>query len=256
MLYAEVHGKLGRDGSRAHDRAEDLLTSTAFQLLRYLPFESGVGAVLRRVRAVNADGTVANELPTWLNLDGATHARFTFWPGWGEHGQPDVLTELFAGDESRGTFVIEVKLDAPKSGEATDEAEVTEAPDSDQLRKYWQGLRERAGATARGVVYLTSHAIPPVEQLAASLARERGDWLAWLSWRDVWAALKPCSDLPARDLVAILAAKGLKTFDGFALEPWRATCEPHFWAQPRAASWFDLPPWRAACAPDFWNTKE
>lgn len=254
MLYAETHGKLGRDGSRAHDRAEDLLTSTAFQLLRYLSFETGVGAVLRRVRAVRADGSVSNELPAWLHLEGATRADVKFWQSFGKHGQPDVLTELFEGDESRGQFVIEVKLDSPKSGEATDEDEVTEKPDADQLYKYLQGLRERAGGAARGVVYLTSHAIPPTEQLAASLSREGGDWLAWLSWRDVWAALKPCQEEPAVDLVAILAAKGLKTFDGFAVEPWRATCEPHFWAQPRPANWFDLPPWRATCAPDFWNT--
>jgi hypothetical protein len=250
MLFAETHGKLGRDGSRAHDRAEDLLTSTAFQLLRYLSFESGFGAVLRRVRAVRADGTVSNDLPAWLQLEGATRANFTFWPGWGEHGQPDVLAELFAGNESRGQFVIEVKLDSPKSGEATDEDEVSEKPDSDQLYKYLQGLRKRAGDAARGVVYLTQHAVPPTEQLTASLARERGDWLAWLSWRDVWAALKPCEEKPAVDLVTILAAKGLKTFDGFALDPWRTTCEPHFW------TWFAFKPWRATRAPDFWTAKE
>lgn len=59
MLFAERHGKLGRDGSLAHDRAEDLLTSTAFQLLRYLPPHDGLFAVLNRVRAVRWDGARA-----------------------------------------------------------------------------------------------------------------------------------------------------------------------------------------------------
>jgi hypothetical protein len=34
MIDAEIRGKLRADYSRAHDRAEDLLTSTAFGLLR------------------------------------------------------------------------------------------------------------------------------------------------------------------------------------------------------------------------------
>ena len=66
MLFAERQRKLGRDGSRAHDRAEDLLTSTAFQLLRYLPLADGLLAVLGRARAVGADGQIQSVAPTWL----------------------------------------------------------------------------------------------------------------------------------------------------------------------------------------------
>ncbi len=220
MLFAERHGKLGRDGSRAHDRAEDLLTSTAFQLLRYLPLEVGLLAVLRRVRGVAPDGRVTTDLPAWLNLDGVTAAAYTFWPRWPGHGEPDVVVTLSAGAVAVGRLVVEVKLDASKSGEAEDE-EATEAPDPDQLRRYWQGLRAGAGGRALGVVYLTSHAVPPAEALAASVARERGDWLGWLSWRDVWSAVRTSELLPARDLADILAAKGLKGFDGFHGE-WHA----------------------------------
>lgn len=239
MLFAERHGKLGRDGSLAHDRAEDLLTSTAFQLLRYLPLEVGLLAVLRRVRAVRSDGQATTAMPAWLKLGGVTGAEYHPWPRWGKHGSPDVVIELFAETGPVGRFVIEVKLDASKSGEASEEAG-EEAPDlasADQLHKYWQGLRVSAGGRALGVVYLTSHATPPKDELAASVAREPGDWLGWLSWRDVWAAVKASELLPARDLVAILAAKGLSGFDGFHSRPWALPGARRFWLSP-AARWF------------------
>lgn len=219
MLYAETHGKLGRDGSRAHDRAEDLLTSTCFQLLRYLPLDVGLLAVLKRVRAVAADGSVTIDCPTWLALDGVTRAEYTPWPWWAGCGVPDVVVELFAGAELRCRFVVEVKLDAGKSGEAGEEDATPDTPARDQLHRYWRGLHAD-GAFGSGVVYLTSHAIPPADELSASVACEPGEWLGWLSWRDVWAAMKSSELLPAQDLAAILAAKGLKGFDGFGAKPW------------------------------------
>src|ERR1700728_218161 len=102
MLFAERHGKLGRDGSRAHDRAEDLLTSTTFQLLRYLPLDVGLLAILRRVRAVGADGIIASTLPSWLELDRVTVAEYEFWPRWSGFGEPDVVVHLFAGTAAIG----------------------------------------------------------------------------------------------------------------------------------------------------------
>ena len=260
MLFAERHGKLGRDGSRAHDRAEDLLTSTAFQLLRYLPVEAGLLAVLKRVRAVDKNGRVTTALPSWVKLDSVTHVDYTFWPHWGAHGQPDVVVELFAGPRSLGRLVIEVKLDAGKSGAADEDGEDEDEPDAeetefevadaDQLRKYWQGLQRRSPAL--GVVYLTAHAVPPAEELAASVAREPGDWLGWLSWRDVWAAVRTRAELPARDLTAILAAKGLKGFDGFHAKPITLPPSGRFWTPP-PVRWFQVASLHLKCAPRFWT---
>lgn len=259
MLFAELHGKLGRDGSRAHDRAEDLLTSTAFQLLRYLPLGVGLLAVLRRVRDVAPDGRVLTTAPPWLKLEVATEARYTarytFWPHWGEHGQPDVVVELLVDGLSLGWFVIEVKLEASKSGAASDEDdEDTDAEVSpDQLHKYWQGLKAQFGDKRLGIVYLTSHIVPPAEELTASVSREPGDWLGWLSWRDVWAAVRTSDELAARDLAAILAAKGLKGFDGFHSRPWRLPKQPRrFWTKP-PQSWFSQAPRQFPTKRRFWN---
>lgn len=255
MLFAERHRKLGRDGSRAHDRAEDLLTSTAFQLLRYLPLADGLLAVLGRVRAVGADGQIQPTAPTWCDLTDITAVKYDFWPHWGQHGQPDVVLTLHAADAVLGRLVVEVKLDSGKSGSAEDEAaaDEVETPDPDQLRKYWQGLRATPGGPALGVVYLTSHPVPPTDELAESVAREPGDWLGWLSWRDVWSAVRVCAALPAQDLTEILAAKGLKGFDGFHAKPVAVPASGRFWV-PMKREWFDLKPMPLPATGRFWSS--
>jgi hypothetical protein len=265
MLFAERCGKLGRDGTRAHDRAEDLLTSTAFQLLRYLPLDVALLAVLKRVRAVLPNGRLSSELPEWLKLRGITEAEYVLWPPWGEYGQPDVVIKLWSSAIPFGRLVVEVKLDANKS-DIAEEEEATEAPDPDQLRRYWQGLKKKQdedGVKPLGVVYLTSHAIPPYEELKDSMDREKGNWLGWLSWRDVWAAMQNAGELllagvslPALDLADILATKGLKAFDGFGM------CEaPHlvdtttFWHPiPKSPQhWFEIDLIVPSVNPQFWQ---
>jgi hypothetical protein len=259
MLFAEQRGKLGRDGTRAHDRAEDLLTSTAFQLLRYIPLDVGLFAVLKRVRAVLYNGELSRELPDWLKLQAITEAEYVFWPSWGEYGQPDVVITLMSGTIPFGRLVVEVKLDANKSGSAEDE-EATEAPDPDQLRRYWQGLKkkqEEDSIKPLGVIYLTSHAILPSDELKKSQDREQGNWLGWLSWRDVWAAMQATgtmlpsgASLPACDLAEILASKGLKAFQGFGMcQAPKLVVSPHFW-NPR---WFEMKSFTYSTDPLFWN---
>lgn len=255
MLFAERHRKLGRDGSRAHDRAEDLLTSTTFQLLRYLPLADGLLAVLGRVRTVGADGQIQPVAPAWLTRTDITAVDYEPWPYWGQYGQPDVVLTLHTAGAVLGRLVVEVKLDSGKSGGAEDEAaaDEVETPDPDQLRKYWQGLRATPGGPALGVVYLTSHPVPPTDELAESVAREPGDWLGWLSWRDVWSAVRVCAALPAQDLTEILAAKGLKGFDGFHAKPVALSMSGQFWSTP-LRNWFEL-----TCSPlpasgKFWTT--
>jgi hypothetical protein len=57
-------------------------------------------------------------------------------------------------------------------------------PDPDQLVKYWQGMKvihPEILHDHKTVIYLTSHAIPPVEELAETLNRKKEMRLGWLS---------------------------------------------------------------------------
>jgi hypothetical protein len=91
--------------------------------------------------------------------------------------------------------------------------------------------RFRAPAWVHGVstarkllIYLTPHFAPPQADVDESLAIEPNMRLAWLSWRDVWAAIRASLDqnrVPqavlsvAEDLVVYLEHVGLVRFRSF-----------------------------------------
>jgi hypothetical protein len=248
MIFAELHGKLGVDYSRAHERAEDLFTSTVFGLLRYLPPGEGLLAVLGVVRPFPKDS------PRLTVSDRATRCEIQFWPNFGNYGQPDLLlTVSDASNEPLLVVLIEAKLYAPKSGRADDDDPSEEdRPDPDQLVKYWQGLhilgyqRERVRVY---VVYLTAHSVPPVEELDESLRHRPDMALGWISWTDIWEIVTPLasSHLPAYDLADLLAHKGFKRFTGFVAERWRPLESARFWYEedPSRKGWFhDEPVWQ------------
>src|SRR4051812_6030838 len=118
MIFAELHRKLGENYSRAHERAEDLLTSTVFGLLRYLPPTDGLLAVLQRARGlVREEGAKTRPRPGRFDVEGITAVRLDFWPRWPGHGEPDLLLRLLDGAGAvRAVVLIEAKLHSPKSG--------------------------------------------------------------------------------------------------------------------------------------------
>ena len=256
MVDADIRGKLAVDACRAHDRAEDLFTSTVFGLLRYLPARRGIIALLERARpAMLFDGRAkvcagSTETAVWIDLSTAQCFETEFWPSFGRHGQPDVLIRLL---DTHGrcihTVVIEAKLFSAKSGGWGDsDKEDDTAPDPDQLFKYWQGLHSGCHAENAGkksVLYLTSHSVPPVAELGESLRRAQAYQppirLAWLNWRDVWQIASDCARqdagmLAAQDLARLLAHRGFKFFDGFTT--YRG--DPLTFPPARIVGWFSL----------------
>jgi hypothetical protein len=246
VIFAETHGKLGRDCSRAHERLEDMLTSTVFGLLRYIPNEDGLLPLLRRARfvTVSSGGISVAERPDWLGEGPVIPKEPEFWPRWGRYGEPDLL--LVCEDEHGRpvrAILVEAKLYSGKSGSAgEDDASLAdpEVPDPDQLVRYWQGLAMRHGGAERTIIYLTSHGAPPTPELVESLRREPSMHLAWLSWRDVWRIADGAAkrSLAARDLATLLRHKGLYFFAGFsglrAMQP--VPPSARFWLGRR---WFD-----------------
>jgi len=257
MIFAELHGKLGQDYSLAHERAEDLLTSTAFQLLRYLPLQSGLLALLKCIRPVTVEG-VQSPARDWIDISGVDAIEVCFWQSLGGFGIPDVILKLKSNGHEIHRVLIEVKLHSGKSGNATDEddKEVSRHDvetsddakyelDSDQLAKYWQGLcrcDDIATEVPRSMVYLTSHLLPPQQDLADSLACHAMMRLGWVSWYDLWRIMNDlgCNDLsllPAVDLAALLAHRGFATFAGFRSLPLMLTREFSFWTR---RPWFSM----------------
>lgn len=236
MIFADLQGKLGSGYQKAHERGEDLLTSTVFGLLRYLPFDQGLGAILRRARVVQRGGAEVRCAPMsdWLRLAGGLSRPLEFWPRLQRGGEPDLRLTFAGGNE---VVLIEVKLHSGKSQLAQDgpdtddeDADVDDANDErearidpDQLVRYFEGQLWELSAGARlSIIYLTSHVLPPLAELGESFDRaERGDIrLAWLSWRDVWAVAEEAKvhaspDGPAADIAKLLRHKGLFQFNGF-----------------------------------------
>jgi hypothetical protein len=222
MIEAEIAGKLGAAYERATDRAEDLLTSTVFGLLRYLPVQDGLVAFLRRCRPFPQNRSDSSDWPDWDRVHACT---VCFWPSLGQYGVPDILVTLKGeSGEVLGELVVEAKLRSPKSGSAgEDDGEHAEenVADPDQLVRYFQGLRTHArpGSHPLGLIYLTAHAVPPVDELTASHGRYPTMQIAWLSWRDaaLVAHRQAETSLPAADLARLLAHKYLGYFAGFAV---------------------------------------
>jgi len=250
MIFAEIHGKLGADGSRAHERSEDLLTSTVFGLLRYLPPRDGLVAVLMKSRRVSSEAGAIRTSPSdsWLALDQVSSVEVDFWPSGLENAEPDLLIRLLDSHSTVAHLIaLEVKLWSPKSGtvskddDASKDGEVEGSsllPDRDQLVKYWRRLQRIAGNATPTVVYLTPHPSPPEADLRDSLAICPSMRLGWLSWTDIWEALSQsgvaAESAVAADLLLLLEHKGFSRFRGFK-QPVTAPLEAGFW---RGERWF------------------
>ena len=276
MIDADVNGKLRADGSNAHERSEDLLTSTVFGLLRYLPAQDAFVPLLRRALHVQLHGSelvltdnMHAELPR-IMLDEAVTCDVAFWPSFGLLGQPDVLlTFLDSVGYPLHYVVIEAKLHSPKSGEAN-VAEIldsaTAAIDSgkspqspDQLARYWRGLLMKHPETELNrlsLVYLTAHSTPPTDELCASLRACPTMNLGWLAWSDIWRvtaplARQPNPSLAAIDITRLLERRGMKALDAFKYKAPLVVGRGRFW---QTGNWFERIPLPAIPAlTHFWR---
>jgi hypothetical protein len=229
---------------------EDALTAALVDLLEDLADAELVAAVLGRLRPVKADGTPTHPINAAL----APFDAFTveLWPDWKKRGEPDVAVSLWTGAELVAVIAIEVKYEAPKSGEDDQEAEELR----DQLGRYAAALRERHPGIARKLVaYLTAESFPPVEELRSSwraIEKKAGldpaETLRWISWRDVDRTLRehntPVDSLAGRRIDRVrrlLDRAGLRSFAGWPLNVDLPALPP-----PAPASWLG---WRVDVFP-------
>lgn len=245
MVPAYLHRKIKMGSVAYHDRSEDLLTSTAFGLLRHLPPHQWLVPLLDLTHFATLDqGAMSTTRSAgWFQFMPGFTLELQFWPWCSEFGQPDLL--LLIRDTSArlvDVIVIEAKLDSGKSNWNTETEADSNAdlPDPDQLVRYWQAAKKHT-SNRHTVILLSSHATVPEQALAESLARRRDMRLGWLSWRDIWRTMKvqrPANRVEesiTEDVLALLNHLGFSEFHGFSSTPLQMPADWHFWVE---GGWF------------------
>lgn len=211
------------------DVGEDLLTSSAFGLMKYLPVDPFWTALFAASPCASGQGNLLDHVREEAGHHGAslaqyTHVRLAFWPSHDVHKEPDILAALIGPEAPPLTFVIEVKLWSGKSD-----------GEQDQLKRYLSALHDQAfvesvlgvrAARPVGLLYVTPYdAAADLEESRAACAGdpEGPPFVAHhLAWQDVLevasftsSQLSAPFDLMARDLAAFLKAMNLEHFKGF-----------------------------------------
>jgi hypothetical protein len=216
VLAALLKGKL----TDSQENLEDLLTSTVFGLLAYVPPASGLLKLLHK--AVPPEDNAPSTIP----MD-AAKVHYKFWP-WlqeaGCHGaEPDVLIEITDGAGRTHVVLVEAKF---KSAKSSFEDETDPIP-TDQLAREWHNLvsLSRPRGWVPHMVYLTDDYGPPVEDLNEStkefgrkrpgLAIEFPLKCSWLSWRHLREAFGTSDNLILKDLCRLAEKYRFNFFSGF-----------------------------------------
>jgi hypothetical protein len=227
MLQAFLKGKL----SREQENLEDLLTSSVFGLLAYLPPESGLLPLLRL--AMYEDGTAV----PLLQASGVTVTSMEFWPTYQTDGvgptEPDVIVHVVDMIGRKHSMLIEVKLWSGKSSGPGDDAHEIR----DQLAREWCVLIDRCKSEGSQphLIYVTADPRYPALEIDQSikeftskrvaLSSEFPLRCARVSWTAVVTAFRNSPELALRDVSRLCERLDLVPFGGIpALSP-----TPLFW---------------------------
>jgi hypothetical protein len=266
MLQAILHGKL----SREEEGMEDLLTSSVFGLMKYVPLNS----VLLPFLGLAYDPLSSGSLREWLTeIVGVEDWRF--WPYLTSQGcnpcEPDVDILLKRSDGSETWILIEAKYGSGKSSFARK----ADMPPMDQLAREFDNLRvmaEERNVSQYAVIYLTADYVCPKEAIEESSReykskRHSCPRLYWLSWRLLFDILEEQNLMKSpiiQDLREIILRLDLTMFRRLrfdevrkchwsferALKSWKWVIDPANWRFER-----ERPFWRWLLAPSagYWN---
>lgn len=235
MIIAELRNKLSGDGIGLTDRSEDLLTSTVFGLLRYLPADAVLFRWLRGAKPLVDGGRP-------LIAGDAVEARLEFWPRVREREMD--LSLVARGPSGEEIVGIECKL-----GEGPSPAEPRpNLPErtvllrrGNQLADYWDAIRHDelhpiswtvSEKPPRALLYLTADLVCPTDALEDALEHIRPEWrdeaaraFHWIHWQALPEVLRAFlaeegdayRRQVAADLLALLERKSLAHFRGFSV---------------------------------------
>ncbi len=222
LLLAELSGK----GRRDLENDEDMLTSTVFGILKYLPLSVFWETFLTRARSATDISFVDRCAESGVNLHAYADVTIHPWPVCEGLGEPDLVIILSGRGQSPVCFIIEAKLWSGKSGTG----------EEDQLVRYLRILENeswlsrvagiRESCVRPGVIYLCARAAwadirGSIE--AAPNPRSAEQSLFLVQWQDVLdVARQAVQDAPhpyslmLEDLAGFLSHRELSYFDGFS----------------------------------------
>lgn len=213
MIPALMHGKLPAE----LEGMEDLLTSSVFSAVSYMPYEQGLHRVLSMT-----EGTSSKE---WLpSPDKNVSVSYEYWPWWtatgGVGSEPDVVISFVRHAKVVVRLLIEAKLWSGKSNPSSSDVK-------DQLAREWLCLVTKceADGSLPAMIYLTawkSGAILEIDESREVLQRQRPEVTAkyplacgWLSWSHFREAFRRSDGPIERDLCSLIARLVEGDFTGF-----------------------------------------
>jgi hypothetical protein len=215
MIPALLKGKL----SREQENMEDLLTSTVFGVLRYVPYASGLYKLLEHVD--NQEFLRALPSP-----NEAVDVHYDFWPALTAEEsaacEPDLIITLVSSHAATIKILVEVKHLSEKSSIADPESSRV----TDQLAKEWLCFVKfcNRGGGRPLLLYLTGHHGRPdndIEEACAELHAKQPTFTCehpmqcgWLSWRHLARAFENPVELAQQDLLALAERMDFRFFNG------------------------------------------
>lgn len=225
MIQATIHGKVPE-----LNNIEDLLTSTVFGTLRYLPPEDILIPFLEKAILYDQDRTTLSQYlhVKGINLRNYQTVSYVFWPRVPVYGEPDLVL-IFSNhiyEEPDLLIIVEAKFKSNKSGTG----------EHDQLKRYYIAVTEHLNefcqpeiASFSGqigpIIYLTElEASEEIEDTKRELEKE-GKQLVHpifhLRWQLLYKVLEQTSiasephySLIASDLISYLKYLNLQEFAG------------------------------------------
>jgi hypothetical protein len=215
LIQAFVHGKL----SREQENIEDLVTSTVFGLLSYLPPQVGILPFL----AVSQSIEGARPLAFLADPSNLVTVEYEFWPHWQESEcigcEPDVVLRLQSQDGQKLMVLVEAKYQSVKSSYA----ESGDERPNDQLAREWNNLIQVANREHAEpyLVYFTAAIGVPRREIGAiaEFRKKRRSAklprLMALSWRQIPEVFGDAREPMLGDLCRLAQRLEFSFFRGF-----------------------------------------
>lgn len=213
MLQALLHGKL----SHEIEGMEDVLTSSVFGILKYIPPEKGLIPFLQCAIPYPPDED------SLIDISDIEDIEYDFWP-WleieGYYGcEPDIIIKLKLANNKNLLILIEAKYQSGKSSEAD---EKYKSP-TDQLAREWVSLESicKKNNSIPILIYLTAGVGFPRNDIQSSLSElklkvpQSKPNIYWLSWRHLYSLCMQTEHMMLNDLKMLLERLELKFFNGW-----------------------------------------